>query len=290
LYAGEKIVSPKTNQKNFQWDWRRQMNRRPTINAAFFLLFASYACAQTTDGRGSGSECKHQAIPTEVSLVQVLRSNGWLEAGLDLRNVKIMAARLGDDAPGQVVLAADVIDQTKKSACNSEGWVGSSLWVLAPQGGSWKKIDRRDFAIDPCWEGTLDGTPGFFLVRAEPLLGACRELLRVEHIDLCGSADPRYFRHGFELFALEDQHLVSILDCPTEDTVIRGPDRDSVTIKRNIRFGQSGFPREIEVRKDQDSTLEGGEAQTNSSGTVYRYVGKKYLPLGKDLCQQKPAD
>ncbi len=134
---------------------------------------------------------------------------------------RVAEIELDGVAPREAVLGVDAIGDGSDDG-------RSAVWVLACRGTSWTSIGRLDFDNDSAWDGTLDDLPGLREMRAEPVPGIGHDLLRVEHVDVRGGADPRFVRRRFVLAHVVGGVLVTALDLVVSESVEAGPDRAEV--------------------------------------------------------------
>lgn len=152
------------------------------------------------------------------------------------RAPRVLEVDLDGEPPREAVLVLEAIHAGEPSA--------SGVFVFACRARGWEYVDRVVLDIDSAWEGTIDETPGVVAVTTETIAGIGHPLLRIEHLDLRGGADPRFLRHRLMYVHLVDGAVVTALDVVTGDLVFGGPERETISdTTRALRLVRGRAPR-----------------------------------------------
>jgi hypothetical protein len=196
-------------------------------------------------------------------------------ASLEGKPRRVVMAELDGAPPTEAALL--VQDVPPSDTYDQEGQ--SVLWVLAKRGAGWIVTGRREYFITEGPGGTFDGEPGNQVLRPEELRATCGQFLRVEHLDLRGSSDPRYSIRRFELLHVVEGALVPAFTCVTNEDNAEGPDRSGTTTTRTVVY-QRGTPLSIRVR---EVTLDERERRQVAQ-TTYVLTGPRFQ-APNDLCR-----
>jgi hypothetical protein len=107
------------------------------------------------------------------------------------------------------------------------------------------------WGIDAAWEGYFDDAPGFVVVRAERVVSARDDVLRVEHVNVRGGVDPRFYVRSLDLLRLVDGRLVPVFQCATHESWVSGPARAGVDTTRAVQY-RGPWPYQIDVAARRD--------------------------------------
>lgn len=205
------------------------MRITPSSIVALVVVVAPAVSVSAQTSPSPGSPCGPALVaPLWAAVPEAERAGFSVEppADEDPRGTtapRVTELELDGVAPREAVLGVDAIGDGSSA---HDGH--SAVWVLACRGTSWTSIGRLLFDNDWSWSGTLDDVPGLRVLRAETVAGLGHDLLRVEHVDVRGGADPRYVRRRFVLAHVIDGALVTALDLVVSEVTEAGPRRDEV--------------------------------------------------------------
>jgi hypothetical protein len=188
---------------------------------------------------------------------------------------RVLEVELDGQAPREAVLGLNTGEAEEES--------GSSVWVFTCRGSSWDVIGRVALDINAGWSGTLDVEPGLAVLRAETIGGIDHDLLRVEHVDVRGSYDPRFTTRRFVLLHVVAGALVTALDVVVSELYEGGPAREETSSATRTLILRAGTARRP-PRYRLVVVLTEGEARrrTRRCSTWLVFDGRSFVP--RDAC------
>jgi hypothetical protein len=192
-------------------------------------------------------------------------------------NVRVLVAELDGEPPGEAILAVEHPGERNAPA--------ASLYVLRPNDATWALVGQDRFQASWAWDGFYDDRPGLQAVRADRLLGDCRDAVRVEWLDVQGGMDPRYREHSVMLYAVEGSELVRVFDCFLDNDVVSGPARAGRSEHATVRIDRASLPASIHVDLtsewdpgvSDDARPKDGRPPTEARASDYRFDGHAYV-------------
>lgn len=154
----------------------------------------------------------------------------------------------------------------------------SFVWFFRCAGDVPSYIDGFAFENNSYSNGTLDGEFGIVTARAERFRGLDHLLLRIEHVDIFGGADPRYSIRTFNLLHLVDSHVVSALAVPTMEETIGGPMRDMLCEKQATVTYEAGRVPKLRYRARKLDHTTGRTPRTTRCTTRAVFDGTRFVP------------
>ena len=155
----------------------------------------------------------------------------------------------------------------------------SLVWLFQCAEGRWSTFSRLNYEIDSDWDGTYEGPAGIQVLRAERLPGVGHDFLRIEHVNMRGAYDPRYFQRLMQLVHRVEGQTVLAFDTFVRDETTSGPDRESDSIVlRYVVYGKGETPT---IRYREVETNDWGRQKTLCR-TLLRFDGKVFRSQDPD--------
>ncbi|MBN8614512.1 MAG: hypothetical protein J0L92_28185 [Deltaproteobacteria bacterium] len=184
---------------------------------------------------------------------------------------RVLEVELDGQAPREAVLGLNTGEAEEES--------GSSVWVFTCQGSSWDVVGRIELEISEGWSGTLDTEPGLAVLRAETIAGIDHDLLRLEHVDVRGSYDPRFTTRRFVLLHVVSGSLVTALDVVVSEIYEGGPAREETSSATRTLILRPGTARTPPRYRLVVVLTEGEERRrTGRRSTWLVFDGRTFVP------------
>ncbi|MGE0792074.1 MAG: hypothetical protein AB7S26_40750 [Sandaracinaceae bacterium] len=183
-----------------------------------------------------------------------------------------------DGNPGEeLVLAVDVL----VSELDDEGGDSfSALIAYRCMGGRWAFVGRHSLPIDRGWDGTFDTRPGVVVMREERFARVDHPFLRVEHVDVRGSHDPRFISRRLLLLHMVGGRLIVAFDAFVRVDYVSGPARsDAGSIVRTVVFQRPRAPR-IRMR-----VVDRTDRRPRRCAATFAFDGRTFVGEGDGGCE-----
>ena len=188
----------------------------------------------------------------------------------------IAVAELDGVGPGEAILAIDSLVSELEAEL---GDPVTALFVFRCEPPRWRLLDRMDLPIDRGWDGTIEGPPGVVTLRAEPFDGVDHEFVRVEHVDIRGSYDPRFVARRFLLLHVVGDEVVVAFDRVVRVETESGPARAPGDATVRTVLYRDGVPPRITLRVRV--TDANGRSRTRCR-TDLTFDGRTFVPADSD--------
>lgn len=237
------------------------------------------------------SPCDEPTASSLLARVPDARREGWaaetppdrdpeghLHAYLEVRP-RVLEVELDGPAPREAVLSLNRGEQESASA--------SAVFVFACRGVAWELVGDIELEIDRGWYGTLDDDPGVVVLRPETIAGIDHDLLRVEHVDVRGSHDPRFIRRRFLLLHVVGGALVTALDVVVREHYEGGPSRETTSEATRTLILRPGTARTLPRYRFVFVLTEGDtNRRAGRCSTWLVFDGRTFVPSDR-VCAQR---
>lgn len=184
----------------------------------------------------------------------------------------VASIELDGAAPAEAVLAVDSLVSELESEL---GAPQTGLFVLRCTATGWTLVGRVDVAIDAGWDGTIDTRPGVVVLHAETLPGVGHDFVRIEHLDVRGSYDPRFVSRRLMLLHVVADEVIVAFDAVVRTETESGPDRDlGPTTVRSVVYRRTTPPG---IRFRVSETSAAGRTHTICR-TDFLFDGRTFVP------------